>query len=185
MSDVKVYEVQQRPIPAILQSLPEFKDLSDAELFNFGARLRYIEEITLKIDEWTSGEERDLRAFIDRIELDIYINQSAGLSQDSEQVSIWLVHSSWAVNISGKTMSEVLSGEVSAALDRAPPELKVPLLKWSEWLQRQNNGLKAALSGFYGASTVNAALGNLIAVDVILAHLTAAVVKLRLSCAIP
>jgi hypothetical protein len=179
MTRSRIYEIEDRPIPAALSSLVEFKSLNDEQRLDFIARLKYIEETTKKIDEWVSGAETDLRAFLDRVELDLYLNQGAPRPDDSP-ISSWLVHTSWTFDTAGQKMYRTLPTVVAHELDRPQPGLGAEVGAWNVWLAKQNAALRMAVSGFYDATDISGVIAHLIAVDVLLVNILAGVSKLRL-----
>ena len=62
---------------------------------NFAARMYYIAEIPHKLNEWTNSEEIDLFTFLNRLELDLYINVGICSRDAAKNVSSWVVHCSW------------------------------------------------------------------------------------------
>lgn len=179
MTKEKIYAISDRSMPAALQSLLEYKQLTSEERFNFAARLKYVEEITKKIEEWRTGQEADLRAFVDRIELDLYIN--VGAPSSSEGMSSWLVHSSWTHGVSGLGMRQAISNQLVAEINRPQVPLDGSIGEWANWLKHQNAGLRTALTNFYEAAGLEKALANLLVVDILLASLLSGMCRLRAS----
>jgi len=179
MNRPRVYEIEEHPVPEPLGALAEFKSLTDEQRVDFLARLRYIEEITRKIDEWVSGAETDMRAFLDRVELDLYLNQGVPSSGDSP-ISSWLVHTSWTFDTTAQRMYKTLLPEVIAELDRPQPRLGAEVGSWNVWVAKQNAGLRLALTAFYDATDITDVIAHLVALDVLLANILAGVSKMRL-----
>ncbi len=177
MTREKIYTIEDRSVPAALQSLLEYKQLTPEERFNFAARLKYVEEITRKIEEWSTGEETDLRAFVDRIELDLYIN--VGAPSSSESMSSWLVHSSWTHGVSGLGMRQTISNQLVAEIDRPQVPLDGSIGEWANWLRHQNSGLRMALMNFYEAASLEKALASLLVLDILVTNLLSGICRLR------
>jgi hypothetical protein len=180
MPHERIYRPQERDLPEALVSSEEFANLNEVQRFNYRARLRYIEEITLKIDEWVKGDETDFFAFLDSVELDLYINQGAP-ADPASHVSEWLVHTSWLFETSVAQMSRYISPECRVQIELAQPRLDVSVEQFRLWMNDQNQALKASLEGFFKAASFHEAIANQLAIDALLLNLLSGVAKARLN----
>lgn len=176
----RIYRSQERELPEALASCDEFAELNEAQRFNYRARLRYIEEITLKIDEWVKGGETDFFAFLDSVELDLYINQGAP-GDPATHVSAWLVHTSWSFETSAAQMSRFVSSELRAQIELAQPRLDASIEEFRVWMKDQNEALRGALNGLFKAASFHEAMANQFAIDALLLNLLSGVAKARLN----
>lgn len=179
-SQERIYRSQERELPEALVSCDEFAELNETQRRNYRARLRYIEEITLKIDEWVNGRETDFFAFLDSIELDLYINQGAP-ADPANHVSAWLVHTSWSFETSAAQMSRFLSPDLRAQIEMAQPHLDAHIEQFRAWMKGQNEALKVTLDGLFRAASFHDAMANQLAIDVLLLNVLSGVAKARLN----
>jgi hypothetical protein len=176
----RIYRAQEREFPRVLVRCDEFVRLNEAQRFNYRARLRYIEEITLKVEEWVNGGEPDFFAFLDSVELDLYINQGCP-ADPATHVSAWLIHTSWGFETSVLQMSRFLSTERCAQIESPQPKLGASVEEFRAWMQDQNQGLKESLNGFFGAVSFHEAMASQFAIDALLLNLLSGVAKARLN----
>lgn len=181
MNQERIYRTKDRSLPSAIASSEEFVDLTEKQQFNYRARLRHVEEITLKIEEWLTGAETDFFAFLDSIELDLYINQGAPVGGGEDHVSAWLLHTSWTFETSVARMSRFISPALREQLELPQPGLDAAIDQFGAWIRNQNQALTAALDSFFAASSFDEAMANQLAVDTLLVNLLAGVTRARLN----
>jgi hypothetical protein len=181
MAQERIYRTEERPLPPSIVSCDEFENLSEKQRFNYRARLRYVEEITLKIDEWLAGKETDFFSFLDTVELDLYINQGAPVGNGEDHVSAWLIHTSWTFETSVAKMLRSLQSSVRERIDAPPPGLDAPIDQFRSWIQGQNEALTTALNSYFGAESFDQAMANQLAIDALLLNVLSGVCKARLN----
>ena len=177
-----VFEVKERELPKALGQSLDFKNLNVKQTQNFRNRLRYIEEVTLKIDEGLSSVSTldEHRSFIDRLELDLSINLSIGRNPEDE-VSYWLVHSTWTSEVTASEMKKALGRDILGLLAQSIPDVDLGVSKFRATLTTWNAGLKIIIDKFYLATTLAEALALYIAIDVMLANALTTIFRVRLS----
>jgi hypothetical protein len=180
MSNVHVYRIPERPLPTPVEQGRDFRDLNETQKRNYKSRLRFIEQITMEMDDWLGGKENDFRSFLDRIELHLAINQGAPHDADLN-ISSWLMHTSWTFETSARQMYAQLEKELVSELDHPLPGLDPDLTQLNNWLTHQNSALKAALDRFYAAQTFDSAMAHQIAIDILVTNLLSSVVRVRLN----
>jgi hypothetical protein len=181
MSPERIYRTKDRPLPSPIASSEEFTDLTEKQRFNYQARLRHVEEITLRIEEWLTGAETDFFAFLDSIELDLYINQGAPVGSGEDHVSAWLFHTSWTFETSVEKMSRFISPKLREQIELPQPGLDAAIDQFRAWIRDQNQALTSVLDSFFAASSFDEAMANQIAVDTLLVNLLAGVTRARLN----
>ena len=175
-----VFEIPERHLPKILEMSDRYQDANELQKKNLRGRFQFIEQITLEIAEWLGRTETDFDAFLDRIELHLAINQGAPSDAESS-VSAWLIHTSWTFETSSHKMRQELRDDLANELDRSPPSIDVNLVRFDQWLNRQNSALISALADFRASKTIDAALANFIAIDVLLLNLLTGATRARLN----
>lgn len=184
MSEI-VIEVPRRDLPQALVQSSDYQELSERERQNFVARLRYIEEIPFKVREMaevptTSHVNEEMIAFLDRIELDLMINIGS-TKQASEQVSPWLVHTSWTFETSATAMVKSLNRDSLRALGSPLPAVCCTVGEFMEWISSVARELAILLDAFYSSKSFDNAMGNVLLMDACLARMLAAVIAQRLN----
>jgi hypothetical protein len=177
----RIYRASDRELPTALRESEDFRELNEKQARRYLERVRYIEEIVLKIQEWLSGRELDFRAFLDRIELDVAINQAAPPDNPDSSVSAWLFHSSWTFGTTPSQLRAQLSPSVLLKADLPPPTSDCSMTEFHTWMQSQSTGMAEALDGFFGAASFSVAIAYQIAMDVFLASIVVGVYRVRLN----
>jgi hypothetical protein len=175
-----VFEVPRYSLPEALINSAEYKSLNETQKNNYAGRLNFVEQITLEADEWVSGNEVDLYAFLDRIELHLSINLGSPVDPQTH-VSSWLIHTSWTFETSAKKMRNTLPSKLIDVLDYPQPSLECELAEFNLWLGRQNAALKSAIEKFYAADTFDCAMSFQIALDILLINLLSGITKMRIN----
>jgi hypothetical protein len=175
-----VYVPRQEPLPKILERFARFREASEIQKKNLKGRFQFIEQITIEISEWLDGTETDLEAFFDRLELHLAINQGAPCAAESS-ISNWLIHTSWTFETSPRKMRQELSDDLVNELNRSPLSIDDDVGRLGLWLKRQNSALTTALADFRACKTMDAALANIIAIDVLLLNLQTGISRARLN----
>lgn len=179
MNDVVIIGVPELELPKVLGKFHGFRELSDSKQQAFLQRLRYIQEIPFKLEEWdvhSSGER--LQAIVDRIELDVMIN--VGLSGDSARcVSPWLIHSSWTAEVNVEQLLHSLPPDLQVVLDRSIPTCGSQLQELNAWIGETKDLLSLALSGFFRSVSIEECLSNLMVIDTLLLQIYLLLLKLR------
>lgn len=151
---------------------------SQVQIENFRSRLRYIEEVTIKVDEWLDsdwlGQDRE---FINRIELDLLINIGAAGSE--REISAWQVHTTWAPHIDAADLRATL--ELRELVPGGIPEPLADRTVFLDWLRWSSQKVKALLVQAFASSSDREFIACLLMLDVWLAHLYSGVVMRRLS----
>lgn len=182
MNKVVVIRIRDRPLPDAIASSDDFLRLDEPQQKAFAARLRYIEEIPVKLDDWIgcSVTPDNIKSFIDRIELDLMIN--LGTPGAAEKcVSPWLLHSSWTFDTSSRAMRRALGDAFLAELALPLPGLFCSLIEFGEWLSRLRANLMRSLDAFYDSKSFDSAMAHLIAVDVSLSQMYSGFIAQRLN----
>lgn len=181
MNEERIFHTKGRELPQVIVSCDEYLQLSQSQQHNYRARLRYVEEITLKIEEWVSGRETDFFAFLDSVELDLYINQGAPIGNGEDHVSAWLFHTSWTFETSVQQMSRLISLKLRERIEAPQPGLDATVDQFRAWIDGQNLGLVESLDSFFNSKSFDEALANQIAMDVLLLNILAGTCKARLN----
>jgi len=182
LSDVlKIYAVPERQLPSALTASTVFRDLSADQVKGLRSRLRYIEQLTAKLDEGAPRNRDDALEYLDDLELDVVIAQAGPMKDVEQTVSAWLIHTSWTVGTSPSQLLSHLPRTVVALLDRDSPGSRCSLEQLETWLHDCSEGLKHALASFYSAQDFPGAIAPLLAVDVVLALLHVALLRSRLN----
>jgi hypothetical protein len=170
----------ERDLPLALQQSDDFKDLTTAEAKGFQTRLRFIEECLQEMELWLSGAEtggRSLRDLINDVELDLSVCQS--VPAKGQGVSSWLVHTSWTFETSNP-LNQELSLDLRKGIDQDSPHVGSDEEALRQWLEEECATLRAALDGFYAASTASRAVAHLVAMNSIVAALLFGFYRARL-----
>lgn len=176
-----VYKFAERPIASALADSEEFRSITDVQRQNFHSRLKYIEEICIKTQNWTDSREgfRSTVNLIDEMELDLFTNLSIG--EVDRSVSPWLVHSSWTFKASPQAMADSLPSCVVDGCVVAQIGFDCGELEFLDWLKERIACLRTVLNSFYGADSFDRAVGCLIAIDISLSVLLSGVSMQRLN----
>lgn len=174
--------ITDQGLPAAVTETGAFARLTEMQVVAFEGRLIYINEIADSIDDWLAGRDPEgLGAFLDRLEMDLAVNQNV---PGEDTVSSYLVHTVWTYDSPPHAMRQALAPETAAALDLPPPALDAPEEVIRQWLGAGSAGLQRALEGFYRATSFTAALAHYIALDILLAGMLCGVYKARLNPAV-
>lgn len=181
MVSQKIYDIKRRPLPKCLIESAFYLELNDSQKYNYISRLIYIEEIITKIYEFLEIREDKLSVFIDRIELDLYINCGITNSHPNEYVSAWLTHSSWVHDIDAnvtmkRKIQSVLREEciIILSIDYNYDEFKM-------WLMNKNKLLKKLLDRFYQAKSSASSVLLQIAIDVLICEMLSGIISTRIN----
>ncbi|MFP4614894.1 MAG: hypothetical protein ACLFRB_03400 [Thiohalorhabdus sp.] len=82
-------------LPKAIENSQDFLELSEEEKKAFLSRLEYIKEITESLDGFFKNTHngKELKDFLDDLELDVCINQKFSIEEG--EISVWQVHSAW------------------------------------------------------------------------------------------
>lgn len=182
MSDIfRVTMVPDRQLPEALTNSDEFAQLSDIQREAFKARLRYIEEITIKIKEWNASPSLDDYSTLDEIELDLLMNVGVSHVKREKMVSSWVIHSSWTFNTSPNQRAKLVPEELLEEIQAPLPGILAPSSSIRSWLGKQAQALRAALTQFYEADSFKQAVALYLTIDTILAQMLSVCYRCRLN----
>lgn len=179
----KVSFLRDRSFPKALTDSDNFKQLSAEQASNLRGRLKYIEELTLKVDEWVNDPAEEFSEYLNDVELDLAVNQ--GAPRGDTVVSAWSIHTSWTFGTSPRQLRGLLSPIVLSALDSNAPSSTCSAEELVSWIGVQCAAIKEALDRFYDVSTYPDVIAQLIALDVLVANLLLASYRARLNSALP
>lgn len=179
---ITVIRIEERELPIALVDSDEFQDLDELGKREFAFRLRYIEEIPVKLNRCVgpAGVMDDIKGFIDRIELDLMINLGAH-GNEHRGVSTWLLHSSWTFETSAKRMLDLLPDDAVECLNRHTPGMNSSLRDFEAWVARSGSLLIELLDGFYGSRSFDEVMAYLVAIDLSLAQMYSVFIAQRLN----
>lgn len=170
-------------IPEVLKNFVEYEGLNEIQKQNFISRLKYINKITIKIDDFTGvdvySRKEKLHFFLDDLELDLFSNLSHGNVE--RMLSPWCLHSSWA--------AEIGQFDIPKFVDRSPldnvfimrVDSKSKPMAIDEWMKVCSNALKFYLDAYRNALNIESVLANLIALDACLSEMLSVTIALRLN----
>jgi hypothetical protein len=183
MSNVtKVSFLPDRRLPSALLDANEFRELTEYQRQAFNSRLRYIEEISVRIFEWPHSPESGGKEMLGGLELDVLINVGISEGHDNDRViSSWLIHHSWTIGISPGSLHRCLSEDLLNAFDISVPALTSNILVLQEWFIKQAEALRLLLTAFYEAKTFTQVMASYVAIDIVLAQLLAVCYRGRLN----
>lgn len=173
----------ERPLPEVLLGSENYRQLSPEQANNLRGRLKYIEEIAKKIDEWVFDPQADFGEYLDDIELDLAVNQ--GAPRGDTVVSAWLVHTSWSFGTSPHQLRGLLSPKTLSALDSDIPRSTCSAEALVGWIGEQSGVIKEVLDQFYGATSYAQVIAQLTSLDVLVAKLLLATYRARLNASLP
>lgn len=130
-----------------------------------------------------SGKLQGLRAPLDvhqlaDIELDAWVN--IGAPEDGEEVSSWLIHTSWVAECdAAKRLSAFLEADLAARVSSGAAGTEGKEL--SEWLPEQAPYLAAAASAALSARDVCDLAAHVMAINVLLAEMLFVITRARLN----
>lgn len=177
-----VIRIARRDLPVALASSDEFQNLEEVGKQEFASRLRYVEEISVKLGERaeSSGEVDDIKGFIDRIELDLMINLGAH-GTEHRGVSTWLLHSSWTFETSAQKMRESLTENFLERLDCQQVGIHSKVSEFTDWAARGGETLAKLLDRFYASLSFDEVMAFLVAIDLCLAQMYCGFIAQRLN----
>lgn len=181
MDKSKTFLVKSRPLPLALMESDCYASLNDKQKFNYHARLKYIEEISLKIDEYITEMQDPIRVFLDRIELDLYINVGMLPSNPKENASSWLLHSDWAYSVNLKDILSEDAANITNKLNSITLSANADFSKFVSWLREMNNLLTSNIDSFYVSKSFESAMILQIVIDMIVCDLLKGVISVRLN----
>lgn len=181
MNDIKIYKFKNRNLPTVLTNSQEFISLDKKKKSNFISRIKYIEEITLKINDWVEISDEIFCDLFNSIELDVYINLGAPCSESDNVLSQWIVHTSWIFDTSTSAMCAVIDGSIFEEIDRPQPTVKSDIYEFKLWLTMQNRALISSVDNFYSASDFDTAIAYQIVIDIFLANFLTGLLRARLN----
>ena len=169
-------------IPPVLTELDDFHELTEKQKFNFMARLRYIEEIALNIQDWIrSGDQREaIDSFLDDLELDVGVNHGQEMGSSDQYVSVWMVHTTWLQDYDRNELRAALPSELKIACNRQGPDADADTDEIVSWLSQSADDLSLALTQFEKASTPQSLLAVLTGINILMARLTTDLYRWRL-----
>jgi len=171
---------QIRELPVGLLQVQEFKALTEQETCGFQSRLQLVEECVQEMELWLSGAEtgkRSLWDLLNDVELDLSVSQ--GVPQQGRGVSNWLIHTSWTFEFTASLARE-LGPDLRRGVDRDPPHVGSEEGVLAQWLRGECASLRAALDGFYTATSPSSAVAHLIAMNSIVSALLFGFCRARL-----
>lgn len=168
-----------RVLPAAFLNFDSVRALSHSQLKAFSKRLEYISEIAAEIStELPKIEDgNDIRDFLDNLELDVSVNQT--LPIEYGEVTSWNIHQSWTADILPMTLRCELGEDALSAIPNSAPKLDFGNGEYIEWAVEHGRALENALNNFYGAQRYEAAVANILLLDVILSRLLSGLVLSR------
>ena len=173
----KIIKFKRRQLPKAIAQCRWFSELSVAEKSSFEYRLNYIEEISYKIDEWKIETQNDLLSFLNRIELDLYVNLGSPADGISSEISAWIIHTSW---IDEYNISAIVASELANYSDLAEPKLTWTIFDFHVWFGKKNIILKKSIDLFYESKTIEAGLAFIYIVDLTIITLLFGTMMLRI-----
>ncbi|WP_232520276.1 hypothetical protein [Ralstonia solanacearum] len=152
---------------------------SPAHIKSFQQRVAYIQEVCEETEEWVENREQRAYAFLDNLDVIVNVILSSGIGREENADSTYLIHSSWATDMSTAAMYESLPKELvsylCAGLDRfllSDTEVDRWIIEWSQHLRR-------VLDAFADSTTADTAMGRVLAMDLLLQKIACFITILR------
>ncbi|AST27988.1 hypothetical protein CDC45_12570 [Ralstonia pseudosolanacearum] len=153
-------------------------DLSEIKIKKFRERVNYILEVCEKSEGWIIKRDQTAFTFLNDVDLDINVILGSGIGGDGGD-SMWLIHDSWAGDVSTAAMYESLPKELvsylCAGFDRfllSDAEVDCWIVEWSQHLRR-------VLDAFADSTTADTAMGRVLAMDLLLQKIACFITILR------
>lgn len=150
--------------------------LNDAQKNSLLQRLSYITELCDRLDN--IKDFKSSYGLISDIELDAWVCIGAPDSDSKNEVSSWVIHTSWIDECDGIDLSQFLEKEVIDGMsDKTDIESADTL---HIWIVRQEKLMRKSVLNAIGAINIVAFIANLMAVNIILLNLISVLSKARL-----
>lgn len=167
-----------KKIPTAILDLPEYAELATVKKENFSSRLTYIEELARKIIDVNLGIPKEQRSFfINDLELDISIN--IAVSRAGDNVSPWIVHTSWAFGLLPGDLAIAVDAEILPSPENPGLAVSCTWEEFHRWLQSQGSILLKAIERFYEAKSLETAIGCLFSADYSMSVIYSSIVAQR------
>jgi hypothetical protein len=170
--------------PSSLSDIDSFAALSKDERSSFLGRIRFIGEITGRIDEFFSDESKncdveELRDLVDNLELDLMACLS--IEERNRKFSPWIVHSSWTFDVTVLAMRRSIAPEHLNVLQANCPTSDAPSAEVLQWISQMSRTVRELRSVFLKSDSRESVMGSLVALDIALANFLLGITRQRLN----
>ncbi len=166
-------------LPKALRSLDVVDNLTNEGIREFCGKLQYVQQLgrqAVEFFEKDSNESTLVAEFIDSFELDLYANISIG---GRREITPWIVHSSWTFETKQDELFKELTRDVIVSIKYPCPEITGSLEETIVFMGTISRALLIALENVFSTNSLQQAIANLIAVDLLLLKMLTHVVSCR------
>ncbi|MBT1535647.1 hypothetical protein B7R78_0000350 [Ralstonia solanacearum] len=153
-------------------------ELSEVKIKRFLERTGYVFEVCEKIEEWLSIRDQTAFALLNDVDLDINVVLGSNFGGDGGD-STWLIHDSWASEMSTAAMYESIPKEVTAFLCEGFSRFQLSEPEVDHWVMSWTRSLRSVLDAYRASVTADDAMGRVLAMDLLLQKMLCFITILR------
>ncbi|MHA6822878.1 hypothetical protein [Ralstonia pseudosolanacearum] len=154
-------------------------ELSSAHIKSFQQRVAYILQLCEETEEWAANREQRAYAFLDNLDVDINVILASGIGREETADSTYLIHSSWTTDMSTAAMYESLPKELVSYLCAGFDRFLLSNAEVDRWIVEWSQHLRRVLDAFAISTTADAAMGRVLAMDLLLQKMACFITILR------
>jgi hypothetical protein len=151
-------------------------DLSDAQKISLLQRLSYVIELCDRLISIT--DFKSSYGLISDIELDVWICIGAPDSDAKNEVSSWVIHTSWINECDGIDLSKLLEKEITDGMGSKADIESADTLHI--WINKQEKLIRKSALNAIAATSISVFIANFMAINILLLNLLSTLSKARL-----
>ncbi|QOK93332.1 hypothetical protein HF908_05030 [Ralstonia pseudosolanacearum] len=153
-------------------------ELSETKIKKFRERVNYIFEVCENSEGWIRKKDQTSFTLLNDIDLDINVILGSDIGGDGGD-STWLIHSSWTTDMSTAAMYESLPKEIVSYLCAGFDRFLLSNAEVDRWIAEWSQHLRRVLDVFANSTTADAAMGRVLAMDLLLQKMACFITILR------
>ncbi|AYB50855.1 hypothetical protein C2I38_04770 [Ralstonia solanacearum] len=158
-------------------------DLTEVKIKKFRERVNYVFEVCEKSEEWLIKKDQKSFALLNDVDLDVNVILGSDIADDGGD-STWLIHSSWTTDLSTAAMHESLPKELVSYLCAGIDRFLLSDAEVDRWIVEWSQHLRHVLDAFAASTTADAAMGRVLAMDLLLQKMACFITILRFNTVI-
>ncbi|MEZ0192322.1 hypothetical protein AB9X41_24385 [Ralstonia solanacearum] len=152
---------------------------SPTHVESFQQRVAYIQEVCEETEEWVGNRDQRAYAFLDNLDVIVNVILSSGIGREENADSTYLIHSSWTTDLSTAAMHESLPKELVSYLCAGIDRFLLSDAEVDRWIIEWSQHLRHVLDAFAASTTADAAMGRVLAMDLLLQKMACFITILR------